>query len=870
MKNLSFFITAFFLAIAGMAQNFSISGKIVDIDSGLPVRECQVFIPGSGYQAFSDSLGDFKIYGVPTGSWELIVAKSGYQLSEFQTTISSKKADGAYVELAIEQLTSPDRLQTLRASKTKKQLEEFEKMLSQGTENPEDIILLNPEVLSFYIQDNMTWADTRDVLLVQNLESGYLISVWLKEPLDMSRGMDEDNLALTYLPMEAQSIEQKREQEEKRIKLYLNSPVFAIRDLVAKTSERTKLAPTSQEGEFSFRFQKRPYAINSPELRTLDYEGEEILIRTNGIPVYPSKLKKTGFHGKNNPLLQLPLDFDFERAVAVKSVKKTPETQQERVFLHTDRDVYLMGENMFFKAYVLFGDPVLMDESSKVLHVEILDTTGYSMLHHVFPIENGLAKGQIPLTPELDGRDFIVKAYTLWGANYGPEFEFYKPIQVQTSKWLPKKLNLGTFSNGVTLFTDRELYQNQDSVTLNFMVNDLDGLITQANLSVAVVKADEFLPIDERNNSLVAYSEINPQMKENFFPDFEKEFGYTVVGKISDSTAAISMSKVEVLVDGFLDKRELNPDHMGRFQIEDLDKKGEFSMAVKASNSQGTPLRKLQVGIKGSSNLPDFSRFNFPKLETASSSPGRIDSLRLAYLALREGEVLLDEVEVEEKKEVSIGPMIYGKPQYTIEMKDIYLSGNTDQFIHAFTKKVPGLSVEGNPPRLLVRGGLPLILLNGVPISTPGGSTLSSTANNQYSSLSMINVFAISRIEVINSIVPMYGDLGRYGVISIFLKTGEEFVNSQATTSDSYQEFKLHGLQEFEPIANPLYPFSSPTWYWNPDVRISTKQTAATLKFKLPNESGAFWVLVNGINASGEPVSGRFLVNQPALASEGR
>jgi hypothetical protein len=293
-------------------------------------------------------------------------------------------------------------------------------------------------------------------------------------------------------------------------------------------------------------------------------------------------------------------------------------------------------------------------------------------------------------------------------------------------------------------------------------------------------------------------------------------------------------------------------------------------MAVKASNSQGTPLRKLQVGIKGSSNLPDFSRFNFPKLETASSSPGRIDSLRLAYLALREGEVLLDEVEVEEKKEVSIGPMIYGKPQYTIEMKDIYLSGNTDQFIHAFTKKVPGLSVEGNPPRLLVRGGLPLILLNGVPISTPGGSTLSSTANNQYSSLSMINVFAISRIEVINSIVPMYGDLGRYGVISIFLKTGEEFVNSQATTSDSYQEFKLHGLQEFEPIANPLYPFSSPTWYWNPDVRISTKQTAATLKFKLPNESGAFWVLVNGINASGEPVSGRFLVNQPALASEGR
>lgn len=870
MNRLYFLLAVFFFATVGMAQNFSISGKVVDVDSGLPVRECQVFISGSGYQAFSDSLGDFRINGVPAGSWELIVAKSGYQLTEFQTTITSKKGEETSLELAIEQLASPDGLRELRASKTKKQQEEFVKMLSQGIENPEDIVLLNPEVLSFYTQDDLTMADTRDVLLVQNLESAYLISVWLKEPLDMSRSLDADNLALTYLAMEVQSLDEQREQQVRRIKLYENSPVYAIRDLVGTTNERAKPAPTSQEGEFLFRFQKRPYEIRSPGLRTLDYVGEEILIRTNGIPVDPSKLKTTGFQGSDNPLLKLPLDFDFERAVAVKEVEKTPEALQERVFLHTDRDVYLMGERMFFKAYVLFGDPVLMDESSKVLHVEILDTTGYSVLHRVFPIENGLANGQIPLTPELDGRDFIVKAYTLWGANYGSEFEFYKPIQVQTSDWIPEKSSYRAFSNGVTLFTDQELYQEQDSVTLNFVVSDRLGVVSPANISVAVVKAEAFLPIDERNSSLVAYADIKPQMKGDFSPEFEKEFGYTVVGKISDSTAAISKSKVEVLVDGFLDKRELSPDHMGRFLIEDLDKKGDFSLAVKAINSQGTPLRQLQVGIKGSSNRPDLTGLQYPKLQTAFTSNPRIDSLRQAYLALREGEILLDEVEVEDKKEVSIGPMPYGKPQYSIDMKDVYLTGNTDQFIHAFTKKVAGLSVEGNPPRLLVRGGLPLILLNGVPITTPKGATFSSQANSQYSSLSMIDVFSISRIEVIKSMVPVYGDLGRNGVISIFLKTGEEYVKSQAATGDSYQEFKLHGLQESEPIANPLYPFSSPTWYWNPDVRISTKQTAATLKFKLPNESGAFWVLVNGMNASGEAVSGRFLVNQPALASEGR
>ncbi|WP_111668925.1 carboxypeptidase regulatory-like domain-containing protein [Algoriphagus litoralis] len=870
MSKKSFFLILFLLPFYGMAQNYSISGKVFDVDSGLPIRECHVFIPGSGYQAFSDSLGDFKITGVPPGGWQIIAAKEGYQLGEFNTEINSKKGDENYLELPIIEYESPDQFQDFLSSKTNKLLEQFEIMLREGIKNPKDIVLLNPEVLSFYSQNDLTWVYTRDVLLVQNLESSYLISVWLKAPLDMSRGMDENKIALTYLELEAKSLETKRKHQEKRLEIYKSSPTYAIRDLVGKTNDRTKPAPTSQEGEFLFRFQERPYEIYSSEKRTLDYEGEEILIRSNGVPVDPTKLKATGFPGKENPLLELPLEFDFKRAMAVKELENTPEALQERVFLHTDRDVYLMGENMFFKAYVLYGDPVLMDESSKILHVEVLDTTGYSILHHIFPIENGLAKGQVPLTPELSGTNFIVKAYTLWGANYGPEFEFYKPFQVRTSDWITDKSGISSFSKGVTLFTDQELYQEEDSVTVNIMVSDQQGMITQANLSVSVVKAESFLSIDEDKNSLVSYTDLKPKIKEQFSPSMEKEFAFTLVGKISDSTAAIAKSKVEVLVDGFIDKRELNPDHLGRFHIEGLNKMGDFSLAVKASNHQGIPLRQFRVGIKGSSNRPDLSGFQYPKLDTVAYTNSRIDSLRRAHLALREGEILLEEVEVEDKKEVSIGPMPYGSPQYSIEMEDVFLTGDTDQFIHAFTKKVPGLSVEGNPPRLLVRGGLPLILLNGVPITTPKGATFSSEANNQYSSLRMINVFAISRIEVIKSIVPVYGDLGRNGVISIFLKTGEEYLRSLSNTGDSFQEFKLQGLQDSKPIANPIYPFSSSTWYWNPEVIITAKQTAAKIKFKLPEEPGAFWVLVNGINASGEAVSGRFLLNQPTIASEER
>ena len=69
---------------------------------------------------------------------------------------------------------------------------------------------------------------------------------------------------------------------------------------------------------------------------------------------------------------QSKLDSAAFRAMQVGSVM-----QQERVFLHFDNSAYYLGETMWFKAYVSFGEDNRPSTLSKVLYVELVAPEGY-------------------------------------------------------------------------------------------------------------------------------------------------------------------------------------------------------------------------------------------------------------------------------------------------------------------------------------------------------------------------------------------------------------------------------------------------------------------------------------------------------------
>ncbi|WP_288880506.1 hypothetical protein [Pedobacter panaciterrae] len=99
----------------------------------------------------------------------------------------------------------------------------------------------------------------------------------------------------------------------------------------------------------------------------------------------------------------------------------------EKVYLHTDKHNYSIGDTLWFKAYVLDAANLSSSEKSNLLFVELHDDSTEVIRRISIPINNGVGYAQIPLTKEIfhDG-GYTLKAYTNWTQNFGIDYAFAK------------------------------------------------------------------------------------------------------------------------------------------------------------------------------------------------------------------------------------------------------------------------------------------------------------------------------------------------------------------------------------------------------------------------------------------------------------
>lgn len=114
------------------------------------------------------------------------------------------------------------------------------------------------------------------------------------------------------------------------------------------------------------------------------------------------------------------------------------EAVQEKVFVHHDRPLYLAGENMWFKVYVVDGSRHKPLELSRVAYLEILDKDQKAVLQSKIPMKEGSGKGFFYLPLSLPSGNYTLRAYTHWMKNFGPEFYFQESISVVNSFIRPK------------------------------------------------------------------------------------------------------------------------------------------------------------------------------------------------------------------------------------------------------------------------------------------------------------------------------------------------------------------------------------------------------------------------------------------------
>lgn len=102
----------------------------------------------------------------------------------------------------------------------------------------------------------------------------------------------------------------------------------------------------------------------------------------------------------------------------------------EKLYLHLDRPTYLASETLWFKAYATEGTSHKPLELSKVAYVEILNQAQQPVLQTSITLKEATGQGSFILPTSLPTGRYLVRAYTRWMKNFGPEFYFQTPITI--------------------------------------------------------------------------------------------------------------------------------------------------------------------------------------------------------------------------------------------------------------------------------------------------------------------------------------------------------------------------------------------------------------------------------------------------------
>jgi hypothetical protein len=119
---------------------------------------------------------------------------------------------------------------------------------------------------------------------------------------------------------------------------------------------------------------------------------------------------------------------------------------QEKVYLHFDKPYYAIGDNIWFKAYIVDGRTSLPTTTSNILYVELINSNDSITKQIKLPMQSGITWGDFKLSDSLSEGNYRIRAYTQWMRNAGPAFFFDKTIKIGNG-WTNKVFTKADFQH---------------------------------------------------------------------------------------------------------------------------------------------------------------------------------------------------------------------------------------------------------------------------------------------------------------------------------------------------------------------------------------------------------------------------------------
>jgi hypothetical protein len=151
----------------------------------------------------------------------------------------------------------------------------------------------------------------------------------------------------------------------------------------------------------------------------------------------------------------------------------------EKVYVHTDRDYYVAGDDLWFAAYLVNGKSNYPMGTSNNLYVQLIAPGEKSKIvaREVIRVDSGFGHGDFHLSDSLVSGTYHLRAYTNWMRNFGDNFIFEKNIYITGTKESVKE-NKGIIEkrkDDIQFFPEGGTLVDEVSGTVAFKAEDANG-----------------------------------------------------------------------------------------------------------------------------------------------------------------------------------------------------------------------------------------------------------------------------------------------------------------------------------------------------------------------------------------------------------
>ncbi len=892
----------FVLSLGALGQTAQVGGTVSDAKTGETLPFANIFINNSTLGVAADDKGVYVLKGIPAGSHEIVFSFVGYESYQRKIQI----AEGEVLILDVKLIPLEQQLENVevKGSKDKEwqsQLRKFEKIFLGEDKNASKSKIKNPWVLEFKNEDGVFTAEASAPLEIENNGLGYRLFYYLKSfksgrdgytilgnsqfeelsPPDANTALNwMRNRENTYFGSARHLFKTilKGKLDEEGYRLYADRYNTMIRsnnfqreldkNLIPYKLEPVSPGSSGSESIIHWKGRIEVHYLNKEtnslyykdinhSLSWIEVKSAAIRVNSDGVLMNSSEVFISGDMAAGRIADILPLNYKPGSIIKVQPKSSLlAQKLREKVYVFTDKPYYYQGEAIWLSAFIKYKYPMLHDSLSKTLHVELMNTNMQVVQSLQLPIDSGRAVGNFNLKANVKEGNYLLRAYTTWGLNYGRSEFFSKPLRVINvyQVAVPENAKADTTSSLLSVSLDKPVYKKREKITLTVQLTEEDK--DNLSLTGAITVTDAQKVANIKGPDILNRFKLSEELPTDVLPEFKYpiERGVWLSGTFLNARGKSEQTMFTLIHEKLDGIYQTTSDAQGHFVIKDMlfTDSTTFGVQTKKGSFGRLALDKPQIPF-----VP--SRMDtLPAKVISKENVQRI----ISNWELPKDAILLKEVEVKDTKiedtQNYVNP--YGKPEFYLKSDKIQELGG--DLISIF-QRLPGYKVVFTENHWYVfrqRSEVsnqisrtaprePLMLIDNVQFYTGSGETVGDRL------LSMDGNF-IDHIEVSSVAGALTGANGTSGLIAIYTKKGGN------TAPSKIKSIKLKGYDVPDQFTSPDYGHPTAdesaadyraTLYWNPKLLLN-KTGTGSVSFFASDLIGTYRILIEGVTHDGRPV----------------